>query len=233
MSMLYRVLAARHGHHVDPAARREFLKATLAASAGLMLSTGAVGSMVRPGHLKDRRVVVIGAGFSGLACAFELASAGYDVTIVEARDRIGGRVFSLNSAMKNEFIKGRNIEGGGELIGSNHTAWVAYADRFKLEWLDVTDDEGDAKAPIVIGGKLLAFDEAAKLWEEMAEGLNLMNKDAAEVPEDEPWKAPSAAKFDAMSTKQWIDSLELSELTKTAMAINQTSDNGQDASKQS
>jgi monoamine oxidase len=37
-----------------------------------------------------------------------LLTAGYDVTVVEARDRVGGRVLSFG-----DFIKGRNVEGGG------------------------------------------------------------------------------------------------------------------------
>lgn len=37
-----------------------------------------------------RRVLVVGAGFSGLACAYELDSAGYDVTVFDSRNRVGG-----------------------------------------------------------------------------------------------------------------------------------------------
>ena len=46
-----------------------------------------------PGHRP--RVVVIGAGFAGLAAALTLAEAGIGVTVVEARDRVGGRVQSI------------------------------------------------------------------------------------------------------------------------------------------
>jgi monoamine oxidase len=61
-------------------------------------------------------------------------------------------VLSFNAANQNEYVKGRNIEGGGELIGSNHPTWVGYAQRFQLEWLDVTDNEGEAVSPVVIDG---------------------------------------------------------------------------------
>ncbi len=40
------------------------------------------------------RVVVVGAGFAGLACAEELLRAGHEVVVLEARDRVGGRVWS-------------------------------------------------------------------------------------------------------------------------------------------
>ena len=76
--------------------------------------------------------MVVGAGFSGLAAAYELSQAGYEVTVVEARNRVGGRVISFS-----DLVPGKIVEGGGELIGSNHPAWIAYAKQFSLEFLDV------------------------------------------------------------------------------------------------
>src|SRR5206468_613822 len=114
---LYAQLSRRHGPKVDALNRREMLKATLAASAGLLISSRPTYGLNRLGCESSRRIVVIGGGFAGLACAHELKTAGYDVTVLEARNRVGGRVLSFNADNKNEFIKGRNIEGGGELIG--------------------------------------------------------------------------------------------------------------------
>jgi monoamine oxidase len=144
-------LARRYGRKSTVLSRREMLKATLAASAGLLISSTPASAFMRLGNDSKKRVVVIGGGFSGLACAHELKAAGYDVTVLEGRGRVGGRVISLNAANKNEFIKGRNIEGGGELIGSNHPTWVHYKELFGFEFLDVTEDEGDAKRPANCG----------------------------------------------------------------------------------
>jgi monoamine oxidase len=53
-------------------------------------------------------VLIIGAGVAGLAAARELSRAGFQVTVVEARDRIGGRVFTQDSAeLGAEFIHGK------------------------------------------------------------------------------------------------------------------------------
>src|SRR5947207_2235187 len=133
MASLFARLHRRYGPRVDQATRRDFLKASLLASAGLLLSRNPVFAD-EPAKKTGIRVAIIGAGFSGLACAYELVSAGYDVTVIEARDRVGGRVLSFN-----DFVDGKNVEGGGELIGSNHPTWVAYKDTFGLEFLDVTE----------------------------------------------------------------------------------------------
>jgi monoamine oxidase len=226
---LIAVLANRYGRKVSVEERREFLKSSLAASAGLLLSSSCPAAHI-PG--KGKRVIIIGAGFSGLACAHELLAVGFDVTILEARSRFGGRVLSANAQNNREFIKGRNVEFGGELIGSNHLAWVNYAKKFELEFLDVTADE-EAELPVVIDGEKLTGTEAASLWEELDVGLNLMNKLAVNVPEDEPWKTADAARLDATSIQQWIDSLDVSDLVKKALWINQTADNGQDVKNQS
>jgi monoamine oxidase len=127
----------------------------------------------------NKSVAIIGAGFAGLACAHELLAAGYDVSIIEARERLGGRVISFN-----DLVAGKNVEGGGELIGSNHPTWVAYAQMFGLDFLDVTESE-DA-APIYLDGKRLSEDEEAKLWEEMDKVLSRMNADAEKVDADQP-----------------------------------------------
>ena len=226
-------LSSRYGPRRTAEDRRAFLKATLAASAGLLLSSRSPAALAPLGRDSRKRVVVIGAGFAGLACAHELEAAGYDVTVLEARDRLGGRVLSFNAANRNEFIRGRNVEGGAELIGSNHPAWVAYAAKFGLEWLDVTEDEGECEYPVVIDGKPLGEGEGSALWEELEAALAGMNALAEPIDADEPWKALDAAKLDATATMDWISGLDASPLVKRAMWINQTSDNGQDASKQS
>lgn len=223
---LYALLAARHGRRADAITRRSFLAGSLAASAGLLMSSASAGMPRRPAY-GAKRVVVVGAGFSGLACAHELRSAGYDVTVVEARDRVGGRVLSFG-----DFVTGRNVEGGGELIGSNHPAWVGYAERFGLQFLDVTENEDD-EFPVILEGKRLTGDEANALYEEMDAAFTSVNEAAAKVPADTPWTAPGAGELDARSTRDWIDALDVSPRCKRAIAAQLAGDNGQAVERQS
>ena len=71
------------------------------------------------------RVVVVGAGFAGLAAADELRAAGIEVTVLEARDRVGGRVWSVPFA-------GSVVERGAEFILPGNTAVESLAARFDL-----------------------------------------------------------------------------------------------------
>ena len=63
--------------------------------------------------LSGRRVVVVGAGLSGLNAALILERWGFDVQVVEARERVGGRLWTL------DHLPG-SPEGGGNVMGSNY-----------------------------------------------------------------------------------------------------------------
>jgi monoamine oxidase len=196
--------------------RREMMQRSIAAAAGVLLSER-FGDRLRAAPAG--RVVIIGGGFSGLTAAYELGRAGYEVTVVEARNRVGGRVLSFS-----DLVPGKNVEGGAELIGSNHPTWLAYAKQFKLEMLDVTEE--DAEAPIVLGGKRLTSDEAEALWEDLDKALNLANADAAKVNADEPWSTPGADAIDRRTLASWIDGTNTSPLCKQGLHAMMMADNG-------
>jgi monoamine oxidase len=187
---------------VDSLTRRRFLELTCAAGTAYLLSEGTSAWGKERPHLGTRpRVVVIGAGFAGLACAFELAGAGADVSVIEARHRVGGRVISID-----DFLPGVVVEGGGEFIGANHPTWVSYAKRFGLELVDAGDDEDD-RSPVMINGKVYVGKEVAKIWEEIEGALQAITADSKGVDTEAPWKSPHARKLDhttlAEAAKQW------------------------------
>ena len=74
-------------------------------------------------------VIVIGAGFAGLAAATELADRGVDVLVLEARDRVGGRVWSDRAG-------GAVIERGAEFVLDGYEVLREHAARFGLELAD-------------------------------------------------------------------------------------------------
>jgi monoamine oxidase len=75
---------------------------------------------------KSKRVAVIGAGFAGLAAADALRAGGAEVTVLEARDRVGGRVWSV------PFGDGAVIERGAEFILPGYDSMNSLAARFGI-----------------------------------------------------------------------------------------------------
>jgi monoamine oxidase len=152
--------------------------------------------------------VIVGAGFAGLSCGFQLGTAGAHVTLIEARDRVGGRVRSFH-----DFIDGRVVEGGGELVGSNHPMWMAYGKQFGLKFSDVTELEDD-RAPIILDGKRYGGKELVALWEGLQAALENMVGDARKVNLEEPWKTPDASRLDAASVAGMFASWKLDDTAR-------------------
>lgn len=101
--------------------RRDFLKTLGATAAGLVLAPAVFTQR------KQKHCVIIGAGFSGLAAAYKLKTAGWKVTVLEARDRIGGRVFSHKFAGTDLIC-----ELGAEWVGESHERLKALCHDFNI-----------------------------------------------------------------------------------------------------
>lgn len=92
--------------------------------------------------LQDRTVVVVGAGIAGLSAAWKLGSAGCSVSVLEARHRIGGRIWTLSDGfpveLGAEFIHGRPREifealneSAAEITEVEGRSWCAFEDRLR------------------------------------------------------------------------------------------------------
>jgi monoamine oxidase len=110
--------------------RRHFIQSFALATAHSLSATSNLHSQTKP------RVFIAGAGLAGLSAAYELAKTGHAVTVIEARLRPGGRVFTL----RDKFANGSYVETGGETLADGYKRFVAYANEFGLPF-----DEGDAR----------------------------------------------------------------------------------------
>ena len=228
-SSIYRLLHQRFGDRENLMDRRAFLRGSAATVAGLYLS-GCSGIGRSPSIVRGRpRVLVVGAGFGGLACAFELRSADYDVTVLEARKRLGGRVHTLK-----DLVPGKTVEAGASLIGDNHATWLAYAERFKLDLIDITIEPDDLKVPIVLGGERLQSAEAEQLYESLAIFEDAAADASSAIPDWlRPWDAPDAARLDRASLAEFLDGLGLGPRERALAEVLEASNNTRPTAQQS
>ena len=190
---LYTQLHARFGTP-RPLSRRSFLAATSGAALAALSACSAAEK--RPAFSK--RVVVIGAGLAGLICAHELLACGYDVFVIEARTRVGGRTLSFP-----DMVPGRFLDAGGEFIGENHPTWLACAKTFKLP-LEPVENFADREAPIELEGTRLSSDQARALFEDMGRVVARLTEAAKDVNADAPWLSSDALARDRASLAEWL-----------------------------
>ncbi len=142
--------------------RRDFiLKSTVAGSA-LLLNPESLKAVT--GKLtKPQSVIVIGAGFAGLAAGLKLQRMGIKVTILESRNRIGGRVFSYHPSKS----PGQVIEFGAEWVGESHVRLLELCQEFGLTVENNQFDTGlTIEGKYSKAGKWSLSPEMEKFWSE-------------------------------------------------------------------
>ena len=134
---------------------------------GLLAETPAQAEPVAlaPGSGEGTSVVIIGAGIAGMTAAYELSKGGYAVTIVEARDRAGGRVWTVRGGTRIEettgtvqtcrFDDGLYFNAGASRIPSHHRQILGYCKTFGVDLEIFIDANRNAffQNDKILGGK--------------------------------------------------------------------------------
>jgi monoamine oxidase len=103
---------------------------------------------------KQKKVIIVGAGLAGLAAGYELKRAGHTPIILEAQQRVGGRVYTL----RDPFTEGLYAEVGAMRIPRAHTLTMEYVEKFGLKTNDFTMDNPNAY--YYMGGRKVRASEA-------------------------------------------------------------------------
>jgi monoamine oxidase len=149
---------------------------------------------------EDADVVIVGAGLAGLTAARELVRAGRSVLVLEARDRVGGRVVSRPIG------DGQTVELGGEFVGPDQDRILALAAELDVATFPTYDT----------GAKVLHFNGrqgryggtipriSPLVLTDIAQAQVRLELLARRVPADAPWRAARAREWDAQTFETWI-----------------------------
>ena len=169
--------------------RRQFLRRGALAVAAVGLAPDRLVQSTAATVLKGpaRKVLILGAGMAGLVAGYELSKLGHDVTILEARTRPGGRVFTL----REPFADGLYAEVGAARIRDNHHLTLKYVKAFDLplepfypsNLRAVRFDQG-GRQEVPIGGYTDAMTNhygeelggQPRLWHKIKGGMDLLPK---------------------------------------------------------
>ncbi|GLJ81065.1 flavin monoamine oxidase family protein [Microbacterium imperiale] len=147
-----------------------------------------------------RDVAIVGAGAAGLTAANDLRKAGLSVVVLEARERVGGRLWT-------EEIDGAMLELGGQWVSPDQHALIETLADLGLETYERYRD-GDSvyvgpngEARRFRGEMFPVAPETERVIDEITERLDAM---VAEIDPDRPWAHERAAEWDAISWDAWL-----------------------------
>ncbi|HWA29815.1 MAG TPA: FAD-dependent oxidoreductase [Rhizomicrobium sp.] len=144
-------------------------------------------------------VIVVGAGAAGLKAAQELVDAGRSVIVLEANDRVGGR-------LKRREVGAYVGDVGGQWVGKGHDVLLREARRFGIATYEQYES---GKTLMQLLGKLVSFTSNVPKMPllaliELARLQRRWDREMKAVPADAPWTAARADEWDSITLESWI-----------------------------
>ena len=194
--------------------RRELLQMGGVLGAGLVLAACTEDSSraapTRPSSAAPSdgpRVVVVGAGLAGLTAAYRLTQQGLPVQVYDARDRVGGRCWTVR-----EFDQGQIAEHGGEFVDTRHVHLRGLAKELDLELEDLWEGWVPGSSwPVMVNGDASSWGDVAGDQEVVA-AITRAAKQAGILHDEQVDPAamrygtatPGAIELDRQSIEEWL-----------------------------
>jgi putrescine oxidase len=148
----------------------------------------------------ERDVVIIGAGACGLTAATALVAAGRSVVVLEARERVGGRLHT-------DATSGALLELGGQWVSPDQTALLAALDELGLAtFARYRDGESVYVGPSGAAGRFTGdiFPASAQTQAEIERLIGVLDGLVAQLDPDAPWDHPRARELDAITWRAFL-----------------------------
>ncbi len=162
---------------------------------------------------READVIIVGAGLSGLIAARAVLAAGLEPLVLEANDRVGGRIFT-------QHVDGVPLELGAQWIGDTHFGMQALAAELDVEIYEQFDA---GETSYELSGEVLREQAFRERFGDELTGiervLRHIDEMAATVPAAEPWLALQADEWDRITVGQWYDSQGLSPVARELLEI--------------
>jgi monoamine oxidase len=165
--------------------------------------------------LHEADVIIVGAGLSGMIAARKVLDAGLTPLVLEANDRVGGRILT------EEVTPGVPVELGAQWIGDTHEKMFRLAAELGVETYPQYD-QGETSYDLAGSGVLRENAFRARFTEELAQVervLHQLDELAAKVPVEAPWLAPRATEWDGITAGAWYDDQGLSTVARNLLEI--------------
>ena len=154
------------------------------------------------GSLRGVSVLVAGAGLAGLAAARDLLTRGADVTVVEARDRVGGRVWTVRDG----FAERQHAEAGGDMIDESQTEIRSLAGELGLKLARILRGGFGYARRDGSGRPRIARGNAARGWNDLHERLAGLARRYRLA--EQRWDSPIATDLARRSVARWLDDIQ-------------------------
>ncbi len=166
-------------------------------------SSGA--SVSSSGELRGTSVIVAGAGLAGLTAAYHLMAMGADVTVVDARNRVGGRILTVRDGFQNR----QHAEAGGDMIDGEQHEIRQLAASLGLKLTRILRGGFGYIRPDAQGRPRFIKRTSLRGWDRLSRELGtwIGRYKSAE----QRWDSPIAADIARRSVSQWLDEQKADE----------------------